>query len=108
MWAKRKIDFEEIINHIDALYEKLETEPKDDKERIVTENVDSIVLSQENMDLVRRMKDDLERERQNNLYEATDILDQIRNISQKLKLPFDLSSKEREVYSRPYITEVHI
>ena len=96
-----------MTNDIRAMYDKLELEPRNSKERqIVCDSVDSIALSGELMEFTKSILQLLEDEMQTNKETANDILNKIRKISEKLNEPCDLASKEREFYSTRIVGEL--
>lgn len=105
--GKRENEFESTTDKIRELYERLEIEPRDSKERhLICNSVSSIVLSQDTMDSVQLILGRLETEMQSNCEEAREIIDSIKSISEKLNLPCDLASKQRPFYSCRVIEEL--
>lgn len=96
-----------MTNDIRAMYDKLELEPRNSKERqIVCDSIDSITLSGELMEFTKSIVQLLEDEMQTNNETANEILTKIRKISEKLRLPCDLASKQREFYSTRIVGEL--
>ena len=101
---------EPIANDIRHLFEKLEIEPRTAQERlIVCENVDKIpILSLDLMDSAQNILQELRREIKSNNQLAKEIVDEIKSISEKLKMPCDLARLQRDFYSSKVIAEVKI
>ncbi len=88
------------------MYEKLEVEPRNTNERhLVCSSINSIVLSQDTMDRIELILQGLETEMQSNYEVAREIIESIKHISEKLNLPCDLASKQKDFYSSRMIEE---
>lgn len=106
--AKRETEFETMRGNICDLYEKLELEPRNTTERhLICDSIDNIALSQDTMDNVQLILTRLETETLTNNDVAREIIDQIRSISEKLKMPCDLASMQHDFYSSRMITKVN-
>jgi len=105
--SKREDNFEKTARKIRELYEKLETEPRNSKERnLVCSNIGDLVLSEDTMDFIELILQGLETEVLSNEQAAEEIIESIVHISEKLNLPYDAGSKKRELYSSKYINEL--
>ena len=104
---KREQEFEKLTMNIRHFYEKLELEPRNSKERhIVCDSIEAIVLSAEIMETTKSILQDLQDEMQTNREAACEILNKMTKISEKLHLPFDLASKQKEFYSTRVVGEL--
>ena len=132
MRRKRETDFEDLTDKIRHLYERLEIEPRNSHERVsqlfvylflfvtlfvynflftffqnlVCGNVDSLQLSSETMTAVNDLLQNLEFEMNTNNETAKEVIEKMRGIAEKLKMPFDLASLQREFYSTKMIKSV--
>ena len=96
-----------MSDKIRSLYEKLEIEPRNSKERnLVCNGVDAIALSQDTMDYMQVILQGLETEVESNDQIAKEIIETIYDISEKLNLPCDIESKQRAFYSSRIIAEL--
>ena len=109
MRRKRETEFEDLTDKIRHLYERLEIEPRNSHERnLVCGNVDSLQLSSETMTAVKDLLQNLEFEMNTNNETAKEVIEKMRGIAEKLKMPFDLASLQREFYSTKMINSVSI
>ena len=115
------------------MYERLEIEPRNSHERVsfqlyaffltifflhfivyiffqdlVCGNVESLQLSSETMTAVKDLLQNLEFEMNTNNETAKEVIEKMRGIAEKLKMPFDLASLQREFYSTKMINSVSI
>ena len=107
MRSKREGEFEALTYEIRNLYEKLELEPRNSKERhIICDSIETIVLSSEILETTKSILQDLQDEMQTNKEAAIEILSKMTKISEKLNLPCDLASKKRDFYCTRVVAEL--
>eukprot|EP00093_Oithona_nana_P011286 11286.XXX_371448_373447_1 [CDS] Oithona nana genome sequencing. len=105
--SKREGEFEALTYEIRNLYEKLELEPRNSKERhIICDSIETIVLSSEILETTKSILQDLQDEMQTNKEAAIEILSKMTKISEKLNLPCDLASKKRDFYCTRVVAEL--
>jgi len=86
----REICFDNNVNKIHKLYQILEIEPGNSERNLVCSEAQSIdVLSQDVLDKLERILQDLEVEKQSNEQTICEMLGQIKEISETLNLPFE-------------------
>jgi len=86
----RENEFSYIIRNILELFQKLETEPNTSFEReIVCEDISKIVLSEDTMEMSKKVLQSLEDKVDENYVKAVEIISRIHDISEKLKIPYD-------------------
>ena len=71
-------------------------------------NVAAPILSLDLMDSAQNILQELRREIKSNNQLAKEIVDEIKSISEKLKMPCDLARLQRDFYSSKVIAEVKI
>ena len=132
MRRRRETEFDDLTNKIRHLYERLEIEPRNSHERVsfqlyvffnhflstfhclhffqdlICGNVESLQLSSETMTAVKDLLQNLEFEMNTNNETAKEVIEKMRGIAEKLKMPFDLASLQREFYSTKMINSVSI
>lgn len=105
--SKREGEFEKLTFEIRNLYETLELEPRNSKERhIICDSIDTIVLSSEILETTKAILQDLQDEMQTNKEAAIEILSKMTKISEKLNLPSDVASKKRDFYCTRVVAEL--
>lgn len=107
----RENEFSYIIRNILELFQKLETEPNTSFEReIVCEDISKIVLSEDTMEMSKKVLQSLEDKVDENYVKAVEIISRIHDISEKLKIPYDNYktpvSSEENFYSTKDIDKV--
>merc|ERR1712062_715422 len=73
---------------------------------LVCGNVESLQLSSETMTAVKDLLQNLEFEMNTNNETAKEFIEKMRGIAEKLKMPFDLASLQREFYSTKMINSL--
>jgi len=98
---KREVDFDKVVTQIHEYYKILETEPGNSERDIVCSEAKFFeVLSQDMLDKVEKILQDLEVEKQSNEQIISDTLEQIKEISQTLDMPFETIIAENCCSSR--------
>ena len=77
-------------------------------QNLVCGDVESLQLSSETMTAVKDLLQNLEFEMNTNNETAKEVIEKMRGIAEKLKMPFDLASLQREFYSTKMINSVSI
>ena len=105
----RETEFEGLTDKIRRMYDRLEIEPRNSEERhLICSNIESIQLSSETMTAINDLLQNLEFEMSTNTETAKEIIEKMRSIAEKLKMPFDLASMQHEFYSTRMIHSVSI
>jgi len=98
---KREVDFDKVVTQIHEYYKILETEPGNSERNIVCSEAKSFeVLSQDMLDKVEKILQDLEVEKQSNEQIISGTLEQIKEISETLNMPFETIVAENCCSSR--------
>jgi len=88
--SKREVEFDANVESIHKFYQILETEPGNAERNLVCSTGKSIqVLSEDQMDKVQKILQDLEIEKHSNQQIIVDIVERIKDISETLDLPFE-------------------
>ena len=88
----REAEFEAVRTGIRDIHEKLGTGPRSSHERhIICSDIGSIKLPQDTIDSAQEILQSLEAEMQANLAKAAEMIEDIRKISQLLKISHDTS-----------------
>jgi len=99
--GKREVVFDNIINRIHEFYQILESEPGNSERNLVCSEAKSIeILSQDVLDKVEKILQDLEIEKQSNEQVIVETLEKIKEISETLNMPFESKVAENCCSSR--------